>query len=737
MARHEGLAPLEHKPLEERLTTRPGAYIDIDASNLETTAPLSVYWGMLVKGLWQILTVALIMTTLVAIFTFKQQPVYRAAGRVEIEAETPQVRSLTDLYGSIPSDDSFLETQVNVLQSENLAWQTIQGLRLGGGGGAAGSRTSPGGSDSSGAAQSELVGGFLGALTVERVKGSRILQVNYEDTDPDRAARVVNALTKNYIEYNFRKQYDATRQATSWMEQQLDELKAKVEKSQQALVDYQRQNSIVNLSEKETVGEQRLSDLSKEFTAAQGDRLLKESQYQVAQASEAPMALFSQDELLQKLDEKSADFRTQFAEARAQYGPNFPKVLRLQEQLDEVQTLIERERRRIVERMHNDYLAARSREKLLMGEVGRAKVDVERVSQLMIQHNILKREFDTNGQLYDNLLQRLKDAAVTAGLRATNIHVVDQAMAPQHPVRPRKALNLSFGLLAGLLLGIAIVFVQEALDISVKNAEEVEKLTGTAALAVIPAAYASSSRKLFRRGGAKKQQTQQDGVGLTLIHEPASVMAESYRSLRTSILLSTSPRPPQTLLVTSAHPKEGKTSTSLNLAFAFAQRGDRVLLIEADMRRPDIASKLGLSNQKGLSSYLSGAHSLEEVMHPMKSAANLRVICAGPRPPNPADLLSSPTMEKTLQDLRQRFDHLIVDTPPVLLVTDATALSPWVDGVVLVVESGVTARGALIRTQRILENAGARILGVVLNKMTAQRDSYYGSYYHSKYYAKY
>jgi capsular exopolysaccharide synthesis family protein len=226
-------------------------------------------------------------------------------------------------------------------------------------------------------------------------------------------------------------------------------------------------------------------------------------------------------------------------------------------------------------------------------------------------------------------------------------------------------------------------------------------------------------------------------VGLTLIHEPASVMAESYRSLRTSILLSTSPRPPQTLLVTSAHPKEGKTSTSLNLAFAFAQRGDRVLLIEADMRRPDIASKLGLSNQKGLSSYLSGAHSLEEVMHPMKSAANLRVICAGPRPPNPADLLSSPTMEKTLQDLRQRFDHLIVDTPPVLLVTDATALSPWVDGVVLVVESGVTARGALIRTQRILENAGARILGVVLNKMTAQRDSYYGSYYHSKYYAKY
>jgi capsular exopolysaccharide synthesis family protein len=161
------------------------------------------------------------------------------------------------------------------------------------------------------------------------------------------------------------------------------------------------------------------------------------------------------------------------------------------------------------------------------------------------------------------------------------------------------------------------------------------------------------------------------------------------------------------------------------------------LLIEADMRRPDIASKLGLSNAKGLSSFLSGAHSLEEAMQTMKSTDNLHVMCAGPRPPNPADLLSSPTMEKTLHDLRQRFDHLIVDTPPVLLVTDATALSPWVDGVVLVVEGGVTARGALVRTQRILEIAGARILGVVLNKMHAQRDGYYGSYYKTGYYTEY
>jgi uncharacterized protein involved in exopolysaccharide biosynthesis len=375
MAGHEGLAPLEHKPLEDRLTARPGSYIDIDAANLETSSPLSFYWGMLVKGFWQILTVSLVMTTLVAIFTFKQEPVYRASATVEIEAETPQIQSVADLYRSFPSDDSFLETQVNVLESGNLAWQTIQGLRLGERGSAAGKGTAAGGSDSSAALQRRLVDSFHAALKVERVKGSRILQVNYEDTDPERGARVVNNLLKNYVEYNFRKQYDATRQATGWMEQQLDELKAKVEKSQQALVDYQRQNSIINLSEKETVGEQRLSDLSKEFTSAQNERLQKESLYQVVQSSDAPMSLLAENDMLQKLDEKSADLRTAFVEARAQYGPNFPKVIRLQEQLNEVQTLIERERRRNVERVRNDYLAARNREKLLAGEVARAKVE--------------------------------------------------------------------------------------------------------------------------------------------------------------------------------------------------------------------------------------------------------------------------------------------------------------------------------------------------------------------------
>jgi len=375
MAGHEGLAPLEHKPLEDRLTARPGSYIDIDAANLETSSPLSFYWGMLVKGFWQILTVSLVMTTLVAIFTFKQEPVYRASATVEIEAETPQIQSVADLYLSFPSDDSFLETQVNVLESGNLAWQTIQGLRLGERGSAAGKGTAAGGSDSSAALQRRLVDSFHAALKVERVKGSRILQVNYEDTDPERGARVVNNLLKNYVEYNFLKQYDATRQATGWMEQQLDELKAKVEKSQQALVDYQRQNSIINLSEKETVGEQRLSDLSKEFTSAQNERLQKESLYQVVQSSDAPMSLLAENDMLQKLDEKSADLRTAFVEARAQYGPNFPKVIRLQEQLNEVQTLIERERRRNVERVRNDYLAARNREKLLAGEVARAKVE--------------------------------------------------------------------------------------------------------------------------------------------------------------------------------------------------------------------------------------------------------------------------------------------------------------------------------------------------------------------------
>jgi capsular exopolysaccharide synthesis family protein len=535
-------------------------------------------------------------------------------------------------------------------------------------------------------------------------------------------------LVENYKEFNFREKYDFTQQASGWMQQQLEELKDKVEKSQKALVDYERQNLIINVGDKQSITDQRLQDLSRDFTSAENDLTQKQSLYELAKSNEAQVGIIVQNELLQKLEEQYNDLKANYSDALNQYGPNFPKVVRLRQQLNERQALIENERKQAVKKVYNDYLAALSRKDLLGKALAAEKQEVNAQNQRMIEHNILKRDFDTNQQLYDNLLQRLKDATLSASLQATNIHVIDQATPPTSPIRPNKPRNYAAGLLVGMILGVTLAFMQEALDSSVRSTEEAERLVNAPALAVIPV-----DRESFRRqqlpSGRPLGAASAAGVGLAVLKRPSSPMAESFRSLRTSVLLSTAPRPPQTLLVTSAQMGEGKTSTALNLGIAFAQRGGPVLIVDADLRRPSVAKNLGVSNEKGLSSFLTGAHTLDEVLLQYDRVPNLWVLPAGPRPPDPAELLSSQMMEATLRDLMKRFTQIVIDSPPLLLVTDGVVLSALVDGVILLVASGVTARGALARAHRILENAGSRVLGIVLNKVDMRFDAYYGSYY--------
>src|SRR5207249_8948569 len=352
--------------------------------------------------------------------------------------------------------------QVSVLQSDRLAWQTIQQLDLGklpefGGGGGR-----PGVAGTELATQTSLVGRFKADRRVERLKDTRMVEVSFESTSPDLAAQVANALANNYVEYNFHTKYDATRQATGWMEQQLDELKLKVEKSQQALVNYERQNSIVNIGDKEGVAQARLDDLNKNLTATQTERLQKQSVYEMVQSNESLVSFLEQNGLLSRLEEKESDLKGQYAEALAQYGPNHPKMIRLQEEQKNLDSLIDRERKRMVENIRNDYLAAVQREKLLADAVAQEKLEVGRVSQLLIEHNLLKRDFDSNQQLYESLLQHLKDANVSAGLRATNIHLIDAASVPTAPVRPQRARNVAFAIAVGLALGMGMAFAKEA-----------------------------------------------------------------------------------------------------------------------------------------------------------------------------------------------------------------------------------------------------------------------------------
>jgi polysaccharide biosynthesis transport protein len=723
------VVPLNSGPAGRQSLQRSPAF-DVVPSSSEAFS-LGMYWEILRKRRVTVLAVTMIITSLVALVVFRMTPIYQATARMEVQAETPQLQTLNNLNPSAIADDEFLQTQVDLLQNNNLAWETAQQLGL------ANlpefnrqAKRSPADADTPPSeAQAAEIRALKSRLKVNLLPNSRLIEVSFTSTDPKVAARVANALVSNYVELSFRSKYDATRHATAWMEQQLDELKAKVEKSQQDLVDYERGKSIAEIGDKQNIVQQRLADLSKDLTAAQTDRANKESIYDSIQSNVAEAALIANDGLLQELDSKYAELKTANAAAASQYGPNFYKVKELRNQLNEVEWLIDRERKRIFDRIGSDYRTAVRREKLLSQEVDRQKAEVGKLNQLLIQYNLLKGEFETNQELYRDLLKRLKDATISASLRATTVRLADEALVPTAPIRPNRPADVATGLVVGLIFGVSLAFIQESLDRSIKTAQDLERIVALPTLAMIPHAAKAGGRYkrlLFRHA----RKADGDGtMAMMVLTEPTSEMAESFRILRTSILLSTAPRPPQMLLVTSANPREGKTCTAVNLALGLAQRGGRVLVVDADLRNPGVSKPLGLAeyDMPGLSSYLTGAYDIESALQPVAEIPNLWVLPSGPVPPNPAELLSSPVMEGMVRDLRRRFDHIVLDSPSLLLVTDATLLSAWVDGVVLVVESGVASRGGVKWARRILDQAGARILGAVLNKLDHRIDGYNGS----------
>jgi succinoglycan biosynthesis transport protein ExoP len=716
--------------------TRALPAVEASLASAQDYVSLATYWHILQKRRRTVLSVALVLTTLVAIGSFSMKPIYRGVSRVQVEAETPLIQSLNDLYQKEGTDDAFLQTQIQVLKSDNLAWKTIEQLHLQDNANFINPKVllekKLGDSE---AQKAFLISEFKDRLSVDLTPKTRMLIVGFESRSSRLAALVSTTLVENYIDYNFRQKYDATRQASGWMEQQLDDLKAKVETSQQALVDYERQYSITNTSDKQNVQELMLSDVSRDLTTAQSDRIQKESLYTQIRDNRTAMAALLHDDLLQTLQEKSAELKEQYLEALSQYGPKFPKVVRLQEQVTENQAQIGEEQDRVFKRIASDYQTAAGREKLAAAAVTRQKEALGSLNQLLVQHNILQREFDGNQQLYASLMQRLKDATVSAGLRSTNIHMVDSALTVTEPVRPKKMLNIAIGMLAGLVLGIMLAFVQEAVDRTIKNVDELENIVAAPALGVIPVrASGRSAYGLIKRRNSHLEDGKTE-LGLTITKNPTSVLAEAYRSLRTAVLLSTPGRPPKSILITSAQASEGKSVTALNLAQALAQRKGQVLLADCDLRKPIVAKTLGLENDKGMSTVLTGTHTLEQALQQYEGLPNLWVLPSGPIAPNPADLLSSDAMSDLIESWSKRFEHVVIDSPPVLAVTDAAILAGMVDGIVLVAAAGHTARGAITRTCKILTSAGGRILGVALNKFDMRQQGYYDGYYY--YYSAY
>ena len=697
------------------------------------------YLLILRKHQWLILSFMLSVVTIVAIATFRMQPVYVATARVEIDRENSNILPFQgmDSYDLMIDTDNYIETQSKILTSETLALETIRNTGLS----ALPQYSSPNG-PSEAVATGNLanqrrppeLGAFLGSLSVRRVPNSRLMDVSFESTDPQLAAHVVNAHIETYVQRNFQSQYDSTTRATTWLRDQLDELKIRVQKSEDARIAYERQNQIWTLDDKQNITTQRFADANRELTLAQTERVKKQAVLEFAKSGNIDaVPQIQSDAALAELQKRLTDTTNQYREALEQFGPNFPKVRHLQSQIKDIQVDIQKEKQNIIDTLDSEYRQAVARETMLGKELDIQKRDVNEMAGKMVEYNILKREAEANKVLYDGLLTKLREAGVSAGLRSSNIRVVDPAMIPSAPSRPAKTRNVALAFVVGLVGGIGLALMREYMDNTVKTPDDIETLARLPSLAVVPqfdatdGNGASGRQKLlpgFSSNGHGKR------MELVAQHLPKSQMSEAFRALRTSLLLSRADHPPQVILVTSALPREGKTTAAANLAVTLAQLGDKTIVVDADLRKPGVGRLLNMSggNYAGLSSYLAGASSLDLVIVPHPTIPNLAAIPTGPLPPNPADLLSSHKVAEAIAELRKRFKFIVIDSPPVMAATDAVILSVQTDGVLLVVRSGETPKEAFTRTRDLLVSVKCNILGVVLNAVDSSSPDYYYSY---------
>ncbi len=697
------------------------------------------------------LTFLLTLVSVVAVATFKMKPVYVATAQVAIDRNSSNVLPFQagqgDSYWYDQQD--YIRTQAKVLESDTLALETIKSLKLWN---YPEFRSSPqeiAALDSLSDPNQQpvrppaILGEFLGDLSVTPVPNSNLLQVSFSSSDPRLAALVVNTQLQNFIDLNYRTHYQSAMRASDWLEQQLADFKARVEKSEDARLAYERQNQIWTVSEGQDLSTQKLSDLNKQLTAAQTERMKDEANYLMVRAGQINSLPEMQTNIvIQELGKQQDELRGQYAEAVNKYGPNFPKVKQLQAELDSVTQSLAQAKKTVAQEIVTKYNTAMRREQLLQAALNNQESSASAQAQKMVKYDILKREAQANQQLYNSLLEKLKESGLSAGLRSNNLRIVDPAMIPLAPTRPQKARDISLAFLVGLVGGVGLAFLREYLDNTVKTPDDVENLTHLPSLAIVPAmsggnGHLAPTAGMLNSGEAGSGRGKGRRVALISHEQPQSQIAEAFRALRTSLLLSRADQPPQVILVTSALPKEGKTTAAVNLAVTLAQLGDRTLLIDSDLRRPGIAKLLGLNGtlRTGLSSYLAGVSDMAGCTYPCPGVPELSVVPAGPTPPNPADLLSSQRLVDAIEELRQSYKFIVIDSPPIMLATDAVILSTWADGVLLVARSGETPKAAFSRSQELLASVKCRMLGVILNAVNTSGPDYYYRYY--PYYGEY
>ena len=764
-------------------------------TSAEESAHLLDYWRSIRKRLWLVIGIAVLITSLAAIYMSRKPDIFEAKAQVQVDLErTNQALGVKDspiIVNNAANDPAYFNTQLQILTGPGLlrrvakalelennrdflknpgeksrsTWQSI--LRTIG----LGKKDTPKGpSDeipvaSSGESSASLedmaeikrlspyVEALQKGVIVQpvresrlTVKETRLIDVAFRHTDPVIAAKIVNSIVDIFALSNQERKTESNVTTGEFLQKRIAELQGEIRKGEEKLLSYAKRNDILTLDKDQNMVVDRLAGLNRDLLKAQNERKAAEAYYTAALVPGAKEALAEDSNAKRFIDEASlrlATLRQKRAELLVDNTEEWFEVKQVNEQIAEIEKAIEDASKRagnvVITNLATRYRQAQKNEASLQSAFNEQRSKTLNMNEAAINYKIIQQEIATNNDLLTGLLQGRKENDVKLAGTPNNIHVVDYAIAPEDPVAPSRFMSVLAALVLSLALGAALALFLEYLDDTVRSTEDVESLLRLPALAVIPSIEGSKGRRLLAAGTAGENGNGDGRSELLIRADSRSSLAEAYRQLRTSVLLSTAGHAPKTLLVTSSVPSEGKTTTAVNTAISLSQTGAKVLVIDADMRRPRLHNIFEIENRHGLSTILSSESTEEEILSMITrhEEGNLYLLTSGPVPPNPAELIGSDQMRRLIGTLEDNFTHIVIDSPPIASFTDGVLISAMVDGVILVVHAGKSSRGIVRRSRQLLQEVGAKIFGVVLNNANLRSQDgyyYYQSYYHQSYY---
>lgn len=709
-----------HAPSPIAVEARDNSTTQLASGSPAVEEGSAFYWLRAISVLqkhWRLsaLFAALVLVS-VAGATFLSKPVYEATARIEVDPSGEKFN--LENGGAGATDAEYLETQSQVLQGDSLAIVVVRKLRLDqnpefvGKVGAVPADSKP---EQLSSQESDALAKFKTDLKVRRDTASRLILVSFPSHDPQLAAQVSNTLVQSFIDQSYQNRHDAVMKSSEWLSRQLDDIRKKMEDSSQALVQFQQTSGVTDIDSNKSTFTEHMGELSRQQTVAQSERIQLQALLKNASNADS-LPEVRTNAVVQQLSQRLAEERAALAQALVVYGSNHPTAKKLQSEVDELQSQIDIQKKAIVNSLRASYAAAEARESMMSAEMKGTGKELDK----MARYTTLKKEVEANETLYNSLYGRIKEAGIAAASKSADIQVVDPARVPDVPIRPRPLLNMAVGLLAALVGGIGLAFICEEFDNKLRSPEDIRRWIGSSNVSVIPA-IAEGEAAEGKLGWPKRivgvlpVPAENSQTNTFFLERPNSPESEAVQALYASIMLSWPNNPPQTLLIVSALPGEGKTTVALNLSYALAQHAN-TCLVDADLRKGRVARAFGMSSGQGLGDVLTGDATLETSVLEIPGMNNLSILPAGRSKGNFGQLICSEKMDQTLGGLRERFGFVVVDSPPILPFVDGRALSTLVDAVVLVGRAGVTTREVMRRSVELISEVhGAPILQVVLN----------------------